>query len=289
MNDREAIQEWFKSKSLSELYNPVKTSQLISEIYNSYHFETTKEKIFDILDPISGDLIYKLFENPRGHKGRNRPHCLYAFSKDYIGIDQEDCIRNALKIYLKNKGYNLEEEINFIDLIAEKEDQCWVFEIKGKQTYEFTNYAFAQGLEQCFPLDIDERLFKIRKSIGFGTSRNIKGQLYKYPVKNHKHIVIIVPGFSPTIVWKNSYDQKINEKIFHREVEEIKKYIEGNKTYTAFAKYLAKLDEQFNIVKYYNNCSLDWCFHILEFRGFRNGIDFSIIDTIDGSNFNGLF
>jgi len=288
MNDREAIQKWFESKSLYDFYNPIRINQLIYEIKNIYNLDIDSGRIHSILNPKNYDLIFNLFENPRGHKGRNRPHCLYSFSKEYIGIDQEDCIRNALKIYLKEKNYSMEEEVNFIDLVARKDDQCWVFEIKGKQTYEFTNYAFAQGLEQCFPLDIDDMFFKIRKSIGFGTSRSVKGQVYNYPTKKHKHIAILIPGFSPTIIWKDSSDKRINEQIYFREINEIKSFFKGYNTYTNFSKYLAKLNEQFDIIKHYNNCGLDWCFHILEFRGLEDGIDFRIIDSIDGSNLNSL-
>lgn len=290
MNSIEVISEWFRNKNLLDLYYPIKINKMIDEIYSEYNFELDKNEILKLLSTTNSiNLIYNLFENPQGHKGKNRPHCLYGFSKEYVGIDQEYCIENGLKIFFNNKGYKIKEEVNFIDLIAEKDNQSWLFEIKGKQTYEWTSYAFAQGLEQCFPINIDDDVFKIRKSIGFGKSRSQKGQIYNYLTNKHKHIVILIPGFSPTIVWKNSKASKINSQIYHKQINEIKSIFNNEEPKVKFAEYFRLLSKQFNIIKHYNKCDLDWCFHLIEFRGFYKSIDFALFDSLTNENYNKAF
>jgi len=290
MNSIEIISKWFRNKNLPELYYPIKINRMADEIYSEYGYKLDENEILKLVSTANGiDLIYNLFENPQGHRGKNRPHCLYAFSSEYVGIDQEHCIKNGLKNFFSNKGYKIKEEINFIDLIAEKDNQSWIFEIKGKQTYEWTNYAFAQGLEQCFPINIDDNLFRIRKSIGFGKSRTKKGQMYNYLTNKHKHIVILIPGFSPTIVWKNSKASKINSQIYHKEINEIKRIFNNKEPEVKFGEYFKSIDEQFNIIKHYNKCNSDWCFHLIEFRGFYKSIDFALFDALTNENYNGVF
>lgn len=281
MDNFEIIKKWLSVTELNDLYYPIEVSSLIKEIYDRYNYVLDKN---DILDTLSNELIFKLFENLKGHRGRNRPHCLYLFSRDYIGIDQEDCIRTALKIFLNKRGYDVQEESGFIDLIAENESDCWLIEVKGKQTYEFSTLAIAQGFEQCFPLEVDDNLFNVRKTIGFGDSRNKKGHLYNFNTQKHKHIVILIPGFSPTIAWKNSRDEKIFNQIYFREVEDLKNFFNLKNTYTTFMKYLRKLNDQFDIINHYGKCdSFEWCFHMIEFRGLYNNIDFALCDSIKGN------
>lgn len=281
MNNFNLINNWFQSKQLTYFYYPIEISQITIEIKEMFNHEISISEIMQEMD-YNFNIIYKLFENPRGYKGKNRPHCLYPFSKNYLGIDQEDCIKNTIKILLTEKGYDIKEEINYIDLIAENKKEIWLFEIKGKQTYEWTPLAIAQGLEQCFPINFNENILKIRKTIGFGNSTSVKGQMYNYPTKKHKHISIIVPGFSPTIIWCNSGDKKIPNQIYHKEVEEFNKFI-NNENYfptNIFGKYLNQINEQYNIVEHYGNCNIDWCFHLFEFKGFFEDIDFVLYDSI---------
>lgn len=281
MNCHDAIQKWFQTKELSELYYPLNINKIVEEIGFLFNLEFTENEILQTMDGNS-DLIYKLFENLRGHKGKNRPHCLYLFSKNFLGIDQEDCIINTIEKLFIEKGYKVTKEVNYIDLIIENEDEIWLIEVKGKQAYEWTSYAFSQGLEQCFPLDFNESLLKIRKTIGFGKSISTKGQMLQYQSKKHKHISIVVPGFSPTIIWNNSTEKKLLDQIYHREIEELSSFINKkvNSSINSFGKYIRLLNEQHNIIEHYNSCNLDWCFHILEFRGFYEYIDFVFYDSI---------
>jgi len=290
MNSIEVISKWFGNKDLTDLYYPIKINKMIDEIYSEYNYKLDKNEILKLLSNTNSiNLIYNLFQNPQGHRGKNRSHCLYAFSSEYIGIDQEYCIKNGLKIFLNRKGWKIKEEVNFIDLIAEKDNQSWLFEIKGKQTYEWTSYAFAQGLEQCFPINIDDNVFKIRKSIGFGKSRSQKGQIYNYLTNKHKHIVILIPGFSPTIVWKNSKATKINNQVYHKQINEIKRIFNNEGAQVKFGEYFKLLNKQFNIVKHYNQYSLGWSFNLIEFKGFYKNIDFALFDALTNENYNMTF
>lgn len=286
MDDLEIISKWLSEKEIVDFYKPIKIEKIIDEIYSIYNYKIDKKILFELFDYDNQKIIYKLFENPSGHKSKSRPHCLYLYSQDYLGIDQEDCLRNGLKIFLYNKGYDIEEGIAQIDLIAEKENQIYLFEIKGKQAYDFATLAFAQGLEQSFPLDIDDYIFRLRKKMLFNDSRTKKGQLYNFKTKKHKHIILLIPGFSPTMIWKSSSEKIIFNQVYDSEVTEFRNFILNENSQSVFSKYLNAFNNQINIKEHYNGCdNSEWCFHLIEFKGLCNNIDFAFTDSISGKNY----
>ena len=280
------ILNFISKRNLEYFYYPINITKFIEEINKNYNKNYKQDDLFNLFKD-NDELIYYNFSNPKGHKTKSRPHCLYLFSRDLIGIDQEDCIRNTLKNYLINKKYAVKEEINYIDLIAENEDVCILFEIKGKQTYDWSTLAFCMGLEQCFPLKMDEAILKLRKSIGFGASEKTKGQMFNYQTQKRKILVLLVPGFIPTMVWTANGNMLLNNQIYHKEIEKFRKlladeFLESN----TVNNYLRYLEEQFLIKEHYGVIKSDWSFVIAKFNGLEKNIDFVIKDAITNENLN---
>lgn len=287
-NSREVLKSWLESKELSDLTELISVKDLVEIINRNFNVDTNRDEIIRNLLPGNDYPIFNVFDNPRGHSGKNRPHCLYAFSEDFAGLDQEESIVNGLKFLLESKDYQVKKEVNNIDLIAKKGNQLWLYEAKGKQTYDWNDLAFCQGLEQCFKPKVagDIEFEKARKSIGFQGS-NPKGHIYILYEKQRElfrevktHIVLFVPGFYPTMVWADGKSKPLSNPTYNKQVNSFLKIRFKQQPVSTFEKYLYLLSQQFPIFTNYGTCSQDFCFHIMEFMGFFENKNFYIRDAI---------
>jgi hypothetical protein len=287
-NSREVLKSWIESKELSDFTELISVKDLVEKINRNFNVEISRDEI--VRDSLPGNdyPIFNVFDNPRGHSGKNRPHCLYAFSEDFVGLDQEESIVNGLKFLLESKDYQVKKEVNNIDLIAKKGNQLWLFEAKGKQTYDWNDLAFGQGLEQCFKPKIFENseFERIRRSIGFGAS-DPKGHLRALFLKQKElfgelktHIVLFIPGFYPTMIWANSKSKLLSSSTYNKQINSFSKLIYKQQPISTFEKYLDLLGQQFSIFNNYGTCSQDFCFHIMEFMGFWENKNFYIQDAV---------
>jgi hypothetical protein len=198
----------------------------------------------------------------RGRISRSKPYCLRMSGPDTVGLDWEYSIVGAVEDAFRRKRFETCQElgtdddterlisdvsldgltpgVNQRDLWALRRNQdaidLWIIEAKGKEAAGFDHYCFAEVLGQVFEIPAAPLtdLLGTQRKAGHGLCWRIASRVNDaWKVRRLKAtvtIAILLPAWTPDVVWKSGQACCIPQPYYGRALEKFNQFLTSGET-----------------------------------------------------------
>jgi hypothetical protein len=244
------LTEWLKAQHnrLERFKSPVPLTEISREV------QETPQDILNFVHQFNKPIYHTWDHLYRGKLTPAKPYCLHLSGNSHACLDWEDSVVGAVEALLKLRNYTCLREIgnaehlsrlckdpsldslvpipNLRDLWALKRDgkyiDLYILEGKGKQTGGVDYYCFGEALGQVFPLSAEP--------LSHGLCWKFAQELYaawtELGLRPTITVGLILPDWSPDIVWSNGRPSERTAGYFSRPLAEFRRFINGNPAVT---------------------------------------------------------